>query len=184
MAFTKQKKAEMLEQYKKWLNQSQAVMLLQFKGMTMKDIDALRAKVRENGGEVHVVKNTILERALQASGLPEPEDFFEETTAVSFAFENPPALAKIMIDSTNKSEIFKLKGGFLGKKAITPAEIKSLAELPPLPVMRARLLGVLQAPAGRLARTLAEPGRSLASVIRAYAEKQPAAAEPTAVAGE
>ena len=61
-------------------------------------------------------------------------------------------------------------------QALNPAQVKVLSELPPLPVMRAQLLGVLQAPAGKLVRTIAEPARSLASVFRAYSEKEQAAA--------
>ena len=69
-----------------------------------------------------------------------------------------------------------MKGGFLGKQFITPVEVKSLADLPPLPVMRARLLGTLLAPASKLVRTLAEPARSLAGVFKAYSEKDQEAA--------
>ncbi len=176
MAFTKEEKAAMLSQYQEWLNQSQAIVMLEYKGMTMKDIDGLRAKVRDAGGEVHVIKNTILARAFESLGMPPSKATQEGTTAVGFAFRDPPAMAKVMIDSTVRSEIFKIKGGYLGKNAISAADIKSLAELPPLPVMRARLLGVLQAPASQLVRTLAEPARSLAAVVKAHSEKQPAEA--------
>jgi large subunit ribosomal protein L10 len=73
-------------------------------------------------------------------------------------------------------EAVKLKGGFLDKQSLNSAQVKALADLPPLPVIRAQLLGVLQAPAGKLVRTIAEPARSLASVLRAYSEKAQAAA--------
>lgn len=73
-------------------------------------------------------------------------------------------------------EFVKVKGGFMAGQALNPAQVKVLSELPPLPVMRAQLLGVLQAPAGKLVRTIAEPARSLASVFRAYSEKAQAAA--------
>jgi large subunit ribosomal protein L10 len=73
-------------------------------------------------------------------------------------------------------EAIKLKGGFLNKQALTAVQVKSLADMPPLPVVRAQLLGVLQAPASKLVRTIAEPARSLASVFRAYTEKAQAAA--------
>ncbi len=75
------------------------------------------------------------------------------------------------MDFTKGNEVFKVKGGYLGVEKLSSAQVKSLADLPPLPVMRATLLGVLQAPAGKLVRTLAEPARGLASVVRAYSEK-------------
>ena len=73
-------------------------------------------------------------------------------------------------------EFVKVKGGFLAGQPLNTAQVKALADLPPLPVVRAQLLGVLQAPAGKLVRTIAEPARSLASVFRAYSEKAQAAA--------
>ena len=177
MAFTKQQKTEMLNQYTEWLNNSQAVVFLEYKGMTMKDIDTLRARVREAGGEVHIVKNTLLERAITAAGMDQPAaETLEGSTAVGFAFRDAPVIAKTISDATVKSEIFKIKGGFLGKQVVGADQIKALGELPPLPVMRARILGLLNAPASQLVRTLAEPARSLAYVVKAYTEKQPAEA--------
>ncbi len=176
MAFTKQEKEQMLSRYEEWLAKNQAVVLLTYKNMTMKDMDALRVKVREIGGEVHVVKNTLLARALESTGFKPDEKLLEGPVAISFAQNDPPALAKIISDSLVKSEIFKVKGGLLGKQMISPSEVKNLAELPPLPVVRARLLGAIQAPAAQVARTIAEPARSLAYVLKAYSEKQPAEA--------
>ncbi len=174
MAFTKQRKQEMLKEYQSWITKSQAVFLLQYQGMTMKDVDGVRARVREIGGEVHVVKNTLLELALESAGLDKTDSYFEGTTAVGFAFEDIAGMAKLVNEITRNSEIFKVKGGYLGKQSVSAAEIKALAELPPLPVMRARLLGAISAPAAQLARTLAEPARSLAAVLKAHSEQVPA----------
>ncbi len=181
MAFTKEEKSTMLAQYENLLNKSQAVFVLEYKKMTQKDLDTLRAKVREAGGEFHMVKNTLMTIALEHNGIQD-KSAFDGATIVGFAFNDAPALAKVISEATNKSEIFKVKGGYLGKQAIKPAQVKALADLPPLPVMRARLLGVLQAPASQLVRTINEPGRSLASVFRAFADKenQPAEAAPAA----
>lgn len=176
MAFSKQHKGEMLAQYGEWLNRSEAVFLLEYKRMTMKDVENLRAKAREMGGEMHIVKNTLFRMALAEHGIKEPETLAEGSTIAGFAFTDPPAIAKIISDATRNSEIFKVKGGFLGKAAISQVQVKALADLPPLPVMRATLLGVLLAPASKLVRTLAEPGRSVAGVIKAYSEKEAAPA--------
>jgi len=175
LAFTKEEKRKMLEQYEDWLKRSEAMYVLEYKRMTQKDLDTLRGRVRETGGEFHMVKNTLMNRALENQGLTASE-VFDGATIVGFAFSDPPALAKVFSEATARSEIFKVKGGYLGKQFIDSSAVKSLAELPPLPVMRARLLGVLQAPAAQLARTIAEPARGLASVIRAYSDKENAAA--------
>ena len=105
-----------------------------------------------------------------------PDDFLEKSTAVSFAFSDPAATAKALSDATKGMEFVKVKGGFVAGQMLNASQVKVLSELPPLPVVRAQLLGVLQAPAAKLVRTIAEPARSLASVFRAYSEKvQPAA---------
>ncbi len=179
MAFSKEQKTEMLSTYESWLKKSQAVFVIEYKKMTQKDLDGLRAKVREAGGEFHMVKNTLMNLALERVGLSDT-GVFDGATIVGFAFSDAPAMAKVFSDATRNTEIFKVKGGYLGTQPMNPSAVKALADLPPLPVMRARLLGVLQAPAAQLVRTVAEPARSLASVFRAYSEKDNAAAEPAA----
>ncbi|PKN89749.1 MAG: 50S ribosomal protein L10 [Chloroflexi bacterium HGW-Chloroflexi-7] len=175
LAFTKKEKGEITAQYEKWLSESQAIVVLTYKSMTMKEIDAFRAKVRESNSEVHLVKNTLFKRALASQGYDEAP-FFEETSLVGFAFNDAPALAKTFTDATKGSETTKVKGGYLGKELISDKQIKALADLPPLPVMRATLLGTISAPATKLVRTLAEPARSLAAVIKAYSDKAGTAA--------
>jgi large subunit ribosomal protein L10 len=170
LAFTKKHKTKMVSDYETWLNKSQAVFMIEYKKMTMKDIDALRAKVRETGSEAHIVKNTLMQLAMKNAGYTDPKKV-EGTLLVGFAFNDPPALAKVFADATKNSEIYKLRGGFLEKQPLSMEQVKALADLPPLPVMRATLLGVLQAPASKLVRTLAEPARSLAAVVKAYSEK-------------
>ena len=84
-----------------------------------------------------------------------------------------PALAKVFGDVTKNSEVFKAKGGYLSGRPITPENVKALADMPPLSVLRARLLGTINSPASTLVRTLAEPGRQLAYVIKAHSEETP-----------
>lgn len=170
MAFSKEHKGVLLSQYEELLKQSQAVFVIEYKRMGMKEIDMLRAKVRESGGQVHVVKNTVMKLALQKAGIQSGD--IEGSALFGFT-ANPPVMAKSLMDATNRSEVFKLKGGYLGGHAISAEEVKALAELPPLPVMRARLLGVISAPASKLVRTLAEPSRQVARVLKAYSEQDP-----------
>lgn len=128
------------------------------------------------GGEFHIVKNTLGKLAFQEAGLNVPEGLFEGSTAVGFAFTDAPAIAKTMTEYTRTSEFLKIKGGFLGQRMMSPADVKSLADLPPLPIMRARLLGMLQTPSAQLARTIAEPARGIAAVFKAFADRAGAAA--------
>ncbi len=176
LAISKERKNELITRYSEWVKRSKALVLTQYVGLTMKDIDGLRAKVRENGGEFHIIKNTLAKLAFEQAGLQVQQGQFEGSTAIVFAFADAPATVKTVTDFAKSSEFLKIKGGFLEKQALTPDGIKALAELPPLPVVRAQLLGTLLAPASKLVRTLAEPGRMIAAVIKAHAEPEAAAA--------
>jgi large subunit ribosomal protein L10 len=175
LAFTKQKKGEMTAQYEQWLEKSQAVFVLTYTKMNMKEIDAFRNKVRDTGSEVHLVKNTLFSRSLTAKGFP-ANAFLETTSLVGFAFDDIPGLAKVFSEATKGNDNFKIKGGYIGKELITDKQVKSLADLPAMPVMRAMLLGVISAPATKLVRTINEPARSTAAVLKAYSEKAGTAA--------
>jgi large subunit ribosomal protein L10 len=171
LAISKQRKEELVAQYVEWLNRSQAMIMTEYVGLSMPQIDDLRRKVRESGGEFHIVKNTLGKVAFRTAGLELPPKLLEGSTAVAFAFQDVPAMIKVINEFARTSEFVKIKGGYLEKRPIGPEGVKALAELPPLPVMRAQLLGVLSAPASKLARTLAEPARQLAAVLKSYAEK-------------
>ena len=175
MALSKQKKNEVVNQYKDWLAKSESVILVEYTGATMKNMDQIRAQVRESGGEFHVVKNTLIKLAFEASGYSIPEGLLENSSAAAFAFSDPAATAKALSDMAKDVPAVNIKGGYMGTELLNADQVKALASLPPLPVVRGQLLGVLQAPAGKLVRTIAEPARSLASVFRAYSEAQAAA---------
>jgi len=174
LAFTKEEKTKIIEQYENWLAKSQAVFLVQYGKMSMKEVDTVRAKAREVGAEMHVVKNTLFTIVLDQLGW-DGKDFLDQTTLVGFAFNDAPALAKVVNDAA-KSDVFKVKGGLLARRAISADAVKALADMPPLPVVRAQLLGVLSAPASKLVRTINEPARGLAAVIKAKSEKEAAPA--------
>ena len=176
MALSRQKKEEVLAQYKSWLDRSQAVFVVEYTGVTVKSLDGIRTKIRETGGEFHILKNTLAKKAFEDSGIKVPAEVFEKSTAVTFAFGDPASTAKALTDVMKTADAIKIKGGFLDKQVLNVNQVKALSDLPPLPVVQAQLLGVLQAPAGKLVRTLAEPARSLAFILRAYSEKASAAA--------
>jgi large subunit ribosomal protein L10 len=176
LAVSKERKEEVLATYAEWLKKSQAVILVEYTGVKMKDLDNIRAKVRESGGEFHILKNTLARRAFADNGMSIPADFLVKSTAVSFAFTDPASTAKALNEATKGNEFVKVKGGFMSGQALNAFQVKALADMPPLPVVRAQLLGVIQAPAGKLVRTIAEPARGLAAVLKAFSEKAPAAA--------
>ena len=175
MAIKKERKEELVSEYGEWVNQSRILILAEYAGLTMKQLDELRLKLREVGGEFHIIKNTLGKLAVKSAGLPLPAGFFEGSTAIGFTYGDAPAMAKALTEFARASESLKLKGGYLGRNPVTAEQIKNLADLPPLPVIRAQLMGTLLSPASQLARTLAEPARQLAALLKAYAETGTAA---------
>ena len=92
MAITKEHKQEVLSTYEDWFKRSQAIILVEYTGAKMKDMDAIRAKVRESGAEFHVVKNTLARRAFTQQGMPIPDEYLLKSTAsriVAMSFCEP-----------------------------------------------------------------------------------------------
>ncbi len=172
MAISKQRKVEILAQYKEWLERSQGAVLMEYVGLDSKAIEQLRRQVREAGGEFHVVKNTLSKRVFTELELAFSDDVYIGSTGIAFAFDDVPPVAKAITDFAKEHEVVKVKAGILDGQPVSVDEVKALADLPPLPVMRAQLLGTIMAPASQLVRTLAEPGRSLAAVVKAYSDKE------------
>jgi large subunit ribosomal protein L10 len=171
LALSKERKQEVFAQYKTWFSEASAIVLTEYTGLDMPGFDALRASIRETGGEFHVVKNTLARRAFEEVGLELPAEYFTGSTAVGIAFDDPPGMAKAILDLAKDKEFVVVKGGLMDGNHLTPAQVKVVADLPPLPVVRGQLLGTIMAPASKLVRTVNEPGRSLAQVIKAYADK-------------
>lgn len=174
MAFTKEEKKELVATYEKWLKESKAAYVLSYNKMAMKDIDALRSEARELGGELHVVKNTLMNLALKNVGF-EDSGLFDKASLVAFAFSDAASVAKV-VDKASASEQYEIKGGYLDGLPVNAASVTMLAKLPALPMMRAQLLALIQTPATQLVRTLMEPARQVAAVVKAYSEKSPAQA--------
>ena len=174
MAFTKDEKKEIVANYEKWLKESSAAYVLAFHNMSMNDIDELRTEAREIGGKFHVVKNTLMHIALKNIGF-EDTGIFDEASIIAFAFDDAPSIAKV-VDKAGSMDQFKIKGGYMDGLPMDANQVVTLAKLPAMPEMRAQLLAMIMAPASQFVRTLAEPARQIAAVMKAYSEKSPVGA--------
>jgi large subunit ribosomal protein L10 len=170
LAFTKKEKQELVAEYENWLKNSQGVFVASYDKMTMKAIGSLRTEVRPSGSHLHVVKNTLMSIALKNAGL-ENKGLFDGTSLVGFAPSDAASLAKALQKASKAGEVFKIKGGYLDGKALDVKQVVALADLPPMPVMRSKLLGLFSAPASKLVRTLTEPARAMAAVLKAHADQ-------------
>jgi large subunit ribosomal protein L10 len=183
LAITKERKVELLQEYADLIGKSQGLILIEYRGLSMKGMDPLRRKVREAQGELHVLKNTLALRALKDGGYTVPGELLTQTTAVAFAFADPPAVAKALTAAAKETEFVKVKGALLGSNILSAKDVEALAELPGLPVLRAQLLGLISTPASRLAGVVASGVRQVVNVVKAYSEKDSGnAAETTAAA--
>lgn len=170
MAHTRERKEELVAQYEEWLKTSRAIFLTEYTGLDMPAIDKLRTHIRDAGGEFHIIKNTLGKLAFDSAGFEVPEDYLLGSTAIGIAFDDPPAVAKALADFSEENQAVKIKGGFLAGDHMQMEQVIRLATLPPLPVVRGQFLALLMTPATQLTRLLAEPGRQLAQVIKAYAD--------------
>lgn len=172
MAITKEKKSELVANYKELVEESRAIILTSYSGVTVKELEEVRRKIRELGGEFHIVKNTLFALVMNEAGISLPEETFVGTTAIGFAMEEIPGVAKAIVDLAREVETVRIKGGLLEQEIYNASQIEMLADLPPLPVVRSQLLSMLQAPASRVAMSLAGSVRQLLNVTKAYADKE------------
>lgn len=177
MALSKERKEELVAKYETWIKESEAIFLTEYSGLDMAAIDDLRGNVREAGGEFHIMKNRLAKLAFKAAGLEVPEEYLLGSTAVGIAYEDAPAVAKAIVDFAKDAEVVKIKGGFFSGDHVSGDDIIRLAKLPPLPVVRGQLLALFNTPATQLSRLLAEPGRQIAQILKAFADSG-AAPEP------
>jgi len=185
LAISKERKEELIKTYDELIGKSTGMILIEYRGLTMKGMDPLRSKLREQSGELHVVKNTLAKRALTAAGRAVPDDLLTHSTAIGFAFSDVAGVAKALSTYAKESEFVTIKGGLLGDRILTSADVEALAELPPLPIVRAKLLGLLATPASRLVGVVAGSVRQIVNVVKAYSDKEgeaPMAAAPASEA--
>ena len=149
------------------LQNSAAGVLVDYKGITVAEDTALRAELRKNNVEYAVVKNTLLRFAANNVGMSELGDVLNGTTSLAICNDDPVAPARVINDFAKKlNGKFEIKGGFMDGKVMALNDVMALAEIPPLPVLRAQVLGTMLAPIS-----------GLACVLKQIAEKQGAPAE-------
>jgi large subunit ribosomal protein L10 len=134
-------------------------------------MESLREKLREAGAGYSIVKNTLAIRALQDANLPVPAGMLKGPTAMSFAFGEVPAIAKVLDEFARDTKILQIKGGVMEGMVLSPDQVVSLATMPPREVILAQLLGLIRQPGNRVAGVVNAAGSKLAATIKAYAEK-------------
>ncbi|NMA48731.1 MAG: 50S ribosomal protein L10 [Tissierellia bacterium] len=167
-------KTKVIDEIKEKIELSQAVVLVDYRGLDVAQLTELRKKYREAGVDYKVYKNTMMKFAFKDLGYDEFNEFLKGPSAVAFGIEDPVAAAKVTAEFAKKNEKLEIKAGIVDGKIINIEEVKSLAELPSKEVLVAQVLGGLNAPIQGFTNVLQGTIRSLAIVLNAIAEKEAA----------
>jgi large subunit ribosomal protein L10 len=165
MALTRIQKEQLLAQYTEGIKAAPHAFLLDYQGITVPQVTALREKVRASGGQYLVVKNTLALRAIDGAELAALKEHFVGPTAVVWSGTDPVGLAKALTDFAKDVPAIKLKAGLVEGRAVPAEQIKEIAALPGREELIAKLLFLLQSPITRFARVLAAVPQQFVAVL-------------------
>jgi large subunit ribosomal protein L10 len=168
------------------LKSSPTLIIADYRGLTMPQIDALRGKLLEHGARFAVVKNTLTRRAAEQAGVDALLTLLEGPTAIAFLESDgdPVAVAKALATVARETQLLVVRGGIMEGRTISEADVQSLAKLPPTDVLRGQLVGALAAPMATVVGLFNAPLRDLVGVLQARIEQLEAQGETAAVPAE
>ena len=164
-------KAAVVAEVREKLAAADAALVTEYRGMTVGSLASLRRALRQHGAEYKVYKNTLARFGAKEAGYEGLSEMLVGPSAITFVKGDAAAAAKALRDHASGNPLLVLKGGVISGKTVDANALKVLADLPSKDVLQSQLLGVLQAPASKLARLLNEPAASLARVLKAKGEQ-------------
>jgi large subunit ribosomal protein L10 len=161
------------------LRATDTLIVADYRGLTMPQIDALRGKLLEQGARFSVVKNTLTRRAAEAAGADQLLALLEGPSAIAFVESegDPAAVAKALADSARDTKVLEIRGGIMQGRTISSADVEELAKLPPLDVLRGQVLAAVIAPLTSLLALANAPLQNLLGLIDARVEQLQAGGE-------
>ncbi len=166
----KNKKKTYIEEMKSFFSKSNSVFVTHYQGLTVKQIDELRAEMRKHGILFKITKNRITKLALEGSKYKKLENLFTGPTAVAFS-EDAITSAKILTKFAKKNSNLKIIGGIMEEEPLSLEEVKKIATLPTLDEARAKIVGILTTPAQKIISILLAPGSKIAILAHAKSKK-------------
>ena len=166
-------KQEAIETLKGVFDGAGAVVVTHYLGLTVAEMTDLRGKLREQGAQLKVVKNTLAQKALSGQAGEAGDALFKGPVAIAFAAD-PVSAAKVATQYAKDNDKFSVVGGLMGQQVLDQKAVSALATLPSLDQLRAKIIGLIQAPATKIAGVLQAPAGQLARVMGAYAAKDAA----------
>jgi large subunit ribosomal protein L10 len=169
-----ERKAERVAELKERIDRSDALLLTEYRGLTVSEITELRRSLAEGGTKFAVVKNTLMRRAVNDAGVAELEPMLEGPSAVAFVEGDPVAAAKSVVDAAKKFPTLVLKGGFMDGKLLSAADAKALASLESREVMLSKIAGLIKSEMSKAAAMFVGAQSKFLGVLEAYKDKLPA----------
>lgn len=170
MPISKERKEAIVAELTEDLKKTQALILTDYRGLTVADLQTLRNQLRGMKTGLQVAKNTLIELALQRAGMPVPQDLLEGPTALVFCYNDIAGPAKALNDFLKEKEI-KVKGAILGGNVLRGAEANALANLPSREQLFGKLLGTINAPGTQVAGVVASGIRQVLYLLKARIEQ-------------
>ena len=167
---SKENKKNYIEEMKKVFSSSEAVMIAQYQGLNVKELDSLRKELREKGILFKVTKNRITKIAIKETPVKDLEKYFTGPTAAAIS-SDPISTAKILTKFAKSHDKLKIVAGFMDGKVLDQKEVAIIAALPTLEEARAKIVGILASPAQKLLSILLAPGSKIANLARAKSLK-------------
>ena len=169
----KEDKERVVAELTERLRSTETLLVADYRGLTMPQIDELRSKLIEHGARFSVVKNTLTRRAAEAAGSDTLLALLEGPTAIAFLESDgdPVAVAKALVDTARQTRVLEVRGGLLEGRPIEAAEIDALAKLPPLDALRSQVLAAVIGPATGIVALLTAPLQDLHGLIDARIEQ-------------
>lgn len=172
---TRVQKESQVAELKEKFGRATCMYVADYRGVGVEAVNQLRSRIFSEGQgeyEYRVVKNTVLRLACVDTPAAEIARYFQGPSALALSYGDPVGLARILVDFAKDHEVFEVRGGLLEGNLVEEAEIATLASLPSLDVLHAKLVGLIQAPATKLVRLLSEPGGQIARVLAARGRQQ------------
>jgi large subunit ribosomal protein L10 len=167
-------KKELVAALKAVFQATNVVVVAHYSGLTVAQMQTLRRRMKQVGASVKVAKNRLAKIALDGADVATIAPLLKGPTVIAYS-DDPVAAPKIAVEFAKANEQFVILGGAMGKTVLNPDGVKALAALPSLDELRGKLVGLLQAPATKVAQILNAPASQLARVVQAYANKSEAA---------
>jgi large subunit ribosomal protein L10 len=164
-------KAKAIDELTDQLTRAKLVIITDYRGLKVSDLQTLRGNLRTSGGEFHIAKNTLTKIAAGKAGVEGLDPHLEGPSAIAFGFDDPVQTAKTVSDFVRTSRILVIKGGVMDNRPISAADVEAIATLPSKEELQAKLLGMLVSPLARTVGVLSGPSRSMAYLLNARAEQ-------------